>query len=80
MIEARLKIKYGYNERISLDHILNCSVTNQGCDGGYSYLVSKFGAEMELLPTSCEAQRDYVRKMFNLRMINTTASKDAKMK
>ena len=56
-LEARLKIKHNYKERISLNHILNCSVTNQGCDGGYSYLVSKFGAEFELIPKSCEAPR-----------------------
>ena len=56
MLEARLKIKHNYKERISLNHILNCSVTNQGCDGGYSYLVSKFGSELELIQESCEVK------------------------
>jgi len=55
MLESRLKIKHGYKQRISLNHILNCSITNQGCDGGYSYLVSKFGHDLELLPESCES-------------------------
>jgi len=55
MLDARLRIKYpGYKENISVKHILSCSVTNQGCDGGYSYLVGKFGSEIELIPKSCE--------------------------
>ena len=65
MIESRLKIKYNYDEKISLDHILNCSVTNQGCDGGYSYLVSKFGADFELIPKSCEVPRHQVITYFS---------------
>ena len=53
MLDARLKIKYNYDDKLSINHILQCSITNQGCDGGYSYLVSKFGAELELLAKSC---------------------------
>ncbi len=59
MLEARMKIKYGYSERFSLKHVLNCSIANQGCDGGYSYLVSKFGSDTELIPKSCEQVRNY---------------------
>jgi len=59
MIESRLKIKYNYSETLSLKHILNCNVTNQGCDGGYSYLVSKFGSDAELIPKSCEQVNNY---------------------
>lgn len=54
MLEARLRIKYSHNVRLSLDHILKCSVYNQGCDGGYSYLALKFGSEVEMIPESCE--------------------------
>jgi C1A family cysteine protease len=39
--------------KISLDHILECSVYNQGCDGGYSYLTLKFGHENGLLNHKC---------------------------
>jgi len=69
MIESRLRIKYGHTEKISLDHVLNCSVTNQGCDGGYSYLVSKFGAELELIPKSCEAPKTVKVYLYNIIVI-----------
>ena len=29
--------------KISLDHTIKCSYYNQECDGGYPYLVGKFG-------------------------------------
>ncbi len=54
MLEARLRIKFSHNVRLSLNHILKCSVYNQGCDGGYSYLALKFASEVELIPESCE--------------------------
>jgi len=57
MIEARLKKNYkqlrNTNFRISLDHIMECSVYNQGCDGGYSYLTMKFGHENGFLNKKC---------------------------
>ena len=63
MLEARLKKKYSNlidekfpNKKdfsISLDHVLKCSYYNQGCDGGYSYLVSKFFNEFDMLLDSC---------------------------
>lgn len=54
MLEARWKIKHGTEKLFSIDHVLNCSVYNQGCKGGYSYLVLKFGTEIEMIPKSCE--------------------------
>lgn len=39
--------------RISLDHVLECSYYNQGCDGGYSFLVSKFFNEFEIYVNEC---------------------------
>ena len=53
MLEARLKKLYDVKKNISLDHVLECSVYNQGCDGGYSILVTKFGFENELLTEDC---------------------------
>lgn len=58
MLESRLKIKSGITEDLSLDHVLNCSVYNQGCEGGYSYLVLKFAHELELIPKRCEKRHN----------------------
>jgi hypothetical protein len=48
MLESRLSRNFNIKERLSVQHILSCSVYNQGCDGGYSYLSLKFGNEVEL--------------------------------
>lgn len=57
MLEARLKMKYpnvdSQKLKISLDYALECSVYNQGCDGGYSYLVLKTGNEVGFMPEKC---------------------------
>lgn len=39
--------------RLSVQHALDCDVYNQGCDGGYPFLVNKFAKEYELVPESC---------------------------
>ena len=67
MLEARFKIKYGdrlkthYSDlndfKISVPHVLKCSVYNQGCDGGYSYLVSKFFNQFEIHHEKCFNQK-----------------------
>jgi cathepsin C len=55
MLEARLRKKTNnkIKEKLSVQHVLSCSVYNQGCQGGYAYLVLKFGKEIELLPEKC---------------------------
>ena len=63
MLEARIRKhypdlikKYFPNPSdfaLSLKHVLECSVYNQGCDGGYSYLVSKFYKEFEIVLKDC---------------------------
>lgn len=53
MIEARLKIKYDKDVELSAQHVLDCSFTNQGCDGGYPYLVGKLAIDFDLVPESC---------------------------
>jgi len=63
MLESRLRMNYDEvrndpSYRLSIDHILECSVYNQGCDGGYSYLVLKFGYENGLLPDRCYSKGD----------------------
>ena len=56
-LEARLKRNYKLKNdssfRISINHIMKCSVYNQGCDGGYSYLTLKFGHENGFLNNNC---------------------------
>jgi len=42
MIEARLRIHEDENVKLSVQHAVDCDVYNQGCDGGYPYLVEKF--------------------------------------
>jgi cathepsin C len=54
MLEARLKILYNHDVSLSVQHVLNCSFYNQGCNGGYPFLVMKFGNEFELLPETCQ--------------------------
>jgi cathepsin C len=63
MLEARFRIKYknilkNYFDdpqefSISLQHVIDCSVYNQGCDGGYSYLTSKFFNQYDIFLDKC---------------------------
>jgi len=54
MMEARLKISFNHDVNLSVQHTLDCSIYNQGCDGGYPYLVMKYASEFELIPESCK--------------------------
>lgn len=53
MLEARLRIKHNKDLKLSTQHVLDCSYYNQGCDGGYPFLVAKHANEFELVPESC---------------------------
>lgn len=53
MLEARIKIKYGKDVQLSVEHVLDCSYQNQGCHGGYPYFVGMFAKDHELVPESC---------------------------
>ena len=48
MLEARLKIKFSHEAKLSVQHPLDCTIYNQGCDGGYPFLVMKFSNEYVL--------------------------------
>jgi len=65
MLESRIKILYDLNVNLSVQHALDCSYYNQGCLGGYSYLVLKFGNEFDLLPESCYPYNALVGKCSN---------------
>jgi len=61
MAESRLKLFYNHIVELSVQHVLDCSYYNQGCDGGYAFLVMKFANEFELIPESC---KPYTVKIF----------------
>jgi cathepsin C len=58
MLEARLKILFDHNIDLSVQHALDCSFYNQGCGGGYPYLVMKYSSEFELIPESCKSYQE----------------------
>lgn len=66
MLEARLKIKYSHEAKLSVQHPLDCTMYNQGCDGGYPFLVMKFSSEFELIPEFC---KPYMVKIFRFRFL-----------
>jgi cathepsin C len=53
MLEARIKILFDDDVKLSVQHALDCSYYNQGCKGGYSFLVFKFSQDFELVPEDC---------------------------
>jgi len=54
IIEARLTLHYKHEVKLSVQHPMDCSIYNQGCEGGYPFLVTKFADESELLPEKCK--------------------------
>jgi len=61
MLESRLKIAYSHDVKLSVQHALDCTIYNQGCDGGYPFLVMKFASEFDLIPEMCKPY--YVRNI-----------------
>lgn len=56
VLEARLKIRNQGNDKspkLSTQDVLSCSATNQGCEGGYPFLVVKYGAEYGMVEEDC---------------------------
>ena len=35
-VESRLKLKFGFEDHLSAQHILSCNYLNEGCEGGWS--------------------------------------------
>lgn len=54
MLQTRSKIKYGEEITFSVQNLINCNYYNQGCDGGYPFLVGKFGHEFNLIEEKYE--------------------------
>jgi len=55
MLTARNKIRAGSTSEpsFSVSFPLYCSEYNQGCDGGYGFLMSKWNEDVGLVPASC---------------------------
>lgn len=55
MITARHKIKQDNPDALpfSITFPLYCSEFNQGCEGGYGYLIGKWSSEVGLVPATC---------------------------
>ena len=53
MLQARLKIHYDEDVVLSVQHSINCNFYNQGCDGGYPFLVEKYANEYGLVDDKC---------------------------
>jgi len=55
MLTARHRIKKQDSslEQFSIDFPLHCSEYNQGCQGGYAFLASKWSHDVGVLPESC---------------------------
>lgn len=55
MIEARIRVKsrFKYKPYLSSGGTLSCTYYNQGCNGGYPFLVAKEGAERGYIEESC---------------------------
>lgn len=45
MLESRLRIHEKIDAKLSIKWAVLCSYYNQGCDGGYSFLLGRFGEE-----------------------------------
>jgi cathepsin C len=58
MLESRLKIIYDHDINLSIQHALDCSFYNQGCNGGYPILVMKYASEFELIPETCKTYKE----------------------
>lgn len=60
MITARHKIATGNPEAVpfSISFPLYCSEFNQGCEGGYGYLIGKWSKDVGLIPATCATYTD----------------------
>jgi len=53
MLSARHRIKTGSKIPFSISFPLYCSEYNQGCEGGFSNLVSRWSQDVGLMPATC---------------------------
>jgi len=67
VLESRIRIKSNNRMKplLSPSSILSCSRYNQGCFGGYPYLVGKFGKEFGFVEESCQPYTETDDKCFD---------------
>jgi len=60
MLSSRVRIATKNEDKVVLSpqRVLACSFYNQGCDGGYPFLVGKYSYDFELVPESCAPYKD----------------------
>lgn len=60
VFETRLRIKSNNRQKpiLSSSSVIGCSRTNQGCAGGYPYLVGKHGLEFGFVEESCQPYQE----------------------
>jgi len=61
MMESRIRIKSNNRDKpyLSTSGALGCSRYNQGCNGGYPYLVGKYGHEFGFYEEKCQPYQDF---------------------
>jgi cathepsin C len=67
VLEARIRIKSNNRLKplLSPSSIISCSRLNQGCAGGYPYLVGKHGREQGFVEESCQPYSESDDKCYN---------------
>ena len=53
-MRLRIKTKGEDRTRLSPQNVVSCSDYNQGCEGGYPFLVGKFGQDIGFVPDYCQ--------------------------
>jgi len=61
VMESRIRIKTENMQqpRLSVSHTISCSRYNQGCNGGYPYLIGKYAKEFGFVDEVCQAYGHY---------------------
>jgi hypothetical protein len=52
-MEARIKIWYGVDQRLSVQHRMDCNYMNEGCHGGWGHFDGLFLEQYGAVPETC---------------------------
>lgn len=80
MLQTRLKIKYEEELILSVQNLINCNYYNQGCDGGYPFLVGKYGHEFNLVEEKYDRYIGENGKCLNIEKNNEESKNGKKSK
>eukprot|EP00357_Protocruzia_adherens_P003027 CAMPEP_0115038942 /NCGR_PEP_ID=MMETSP0216-20121206/43711_1 /TAXON_ID=223996 /ORGANISM="Protocruzia adherens, Strain Boccale" /LENGTH=546 /DNA_ID=CAMNT_0002419443 /DNA_START=53 /DNA_END=1693 /DNA_ORIENTATION=- len=78
-MESRLNIKYNKQDhyRLSVDFSLQCNFYTECCDGGYPFLVAKFGQEFGIMPDKCTTDESECATVCDQSLVDETYSVDS---